>query len=186
MFQFQTGSIKSQIQESFARQGITFQFQTGSIKSEDCIDHRGMYNWFQFQTGSIKRDLSELTEWVLKKFQFQTGSIKSCHALRVMRHVYGFNSKLVRLKGIRMVYVVYSERFQFQTGSIKSVNPPKALQMLSARGFQFQTGSIKRVEDISQSTAEYRFNSKLVRLKAKIVTPALASGVAVSIPNWFD
>ena len=57
---------------------------------------------FQFQTGSIKRKaIFTPVKWLLE-FQFQTGSIKrQVEADNTIVQVSRFNSKLVRLKGIR-------------------------------------------------------------------------------------
>ena len=57
---------------------------------------------FQFQTGAIKRFGGDLLLDVLGMFQFQTGAIKrSANRTPQSLELLGFNSKLVRLKGIR-------------------------------------------------------------------------------------
>ena len=57
-FQFQTGSIKSILQEEYAMVLNEFQFQTGSIRSVLKLGKLIQGYEFQFQTGSIRR-LSE-------------------------------------------------------------------------------------------------------------------------------
>ena len=55
--------------------------------------------------------------------------------------------------------------FQFQIGSIKSMQFDN-LFVISLDVFQFQIGSIKSTRAIKDARIVYRFNSKLVRLKA--------------------
>ena len=118
----------------------------------------------------------------------------------------GFNSKLVRLKGENVLTVADVGRFQFQTGSIKRAYLPSYWQALSCfnsklvrlkvedivsgvnqtRVFQFQTGSIKSDRaDFFDELLFDSFNSKLVRLKARVYFFSFLVK-QVSIPNWFD
>ena len=123
MFQFQTGSIKSELGEvsefnvasfnsklvrlkvsNFAGVWVTgfkFQFQTGSIKSSS----RGTYltitsSMFQFQTGSIKSELGEVSEFNVASFNSKLVRLKvEGGDIYVPDQDSSFNSKLVRLKG---------------------------------------------------------------------------------------
>ena len=54
MFQFHTGSIKSEFDNEFDAMNFEFQFHTGSIKSDFDYDNIDDYDKFQFHTGSIK------------------------------------------------------------------------------------------------------------------------------------
>ena len=101
MFQFQTGSIRRYGLSSRFSALAKFQFQTGSIRSHRHLKGGKASRMFQFQTGSIRRPEPEPEQMDIL--------------------VPSFNSKLVRLEGIQMAYIVYSERFQFQTGSIRRV-----------------------------------------------------------------
>jgi len=78
----------------------------------------------------------------------------------------GFNSTLVRLKGVGRgnAYQLSGIPFQFHTGSIKSVN--RHIDALYQEKFQFHTGSIKRSSHPIRFTRPLpSFNSTLVRLK---------------------
>ena len=54
VFQFHTGSIKSELSNIVHRVDILFQFHTGSIKSDSPRRKRMYLAVFQFHTGSIK------------------------------------------------------------------------------------------------------------------------------------
>ena len=98
-FQFQTGSIKSLLADTGVQAETVFQFQTGSIKRGIvCSTVIFSSGAFQFQTGSIKSFCKIRYNILTKLFQFQTGSIKSRGIPRTAPFVFGFNSKLVRLK----------------------------------------------------------------------------------------
>ena len=98
------------------------------------------------------------------KFQFQTGSIKSAFGSLFSVSNRGFNSKLVRLKGLMQFFAYPATRmFQFQTGSIKSsVAHPHATLV---KWFQFQTGSIKREIHLIDSTGKARFQFQTGSIK---------------------
>ena len=90
----------------------------------------------------------------LSKFQFQTGAIKSLAAAFVC---------------------VCVRPFQFQTGAIKR-NPCGFAYFFNFFLFQFQTGAIKSPTDSKlAATILERFNSKLVRLKAKLAKFSMRS-----------
>ena len=55
---------------------------------------------FQFHSGSIKRLLDVLGEIDVMEFQFHSGSIKSLPLGFVGKRSQGFNSIVVRLKGV--------------------------------------------------------------------------------------
>ena len=79
----------------------------------------------------------------------------------------GFNSTMVRLKEQHSNNTKHpNERFQFHNGSIKSI--PTDSWDRPPRTFQFHNGSIKRMTDkVFEVLREIRFNSTMVRLKAK-------------------
>ena len=80
-----------------------------------------------------------------------------------MANVTGFNSKLVRLKGVGYLEAICSGyQFQFQTGAIKSCHRAESEERGDDK-FQFQTGAIK---------------SSAMRWRAR--------AWGVSIPNWCD
>ena len=146
----------------------TFQFQTGSIKSNlfeivDSDQDAGFNSKLVRLKGKLLIRVRKLT----RKFQFQTGSIKSIASSEPkLCDRSGFNSKLVRLKVACGRSLRFLRLFQFQTGSIKS-----SLRLLSkaamTAAFQFQTGSIKRELATRAIDNDWTgFNSKLVRLKA--------------------
>ena len=145
MFQFHTGSIKSERETIMPLHQCQFQFHTGSIKSaympltsQDRISFNsilvrlkakkpiksptGRYR-FQFHTGSIKSP-----HWGVYGLQFYIGfnsilvRLKVSFRLALLAYIFsGFNSILVRLKvGDRMTYTSQTQQFQFHTGSIKS------------------------------------------------------------------
>ena len=117
--------LKVETNEYYAEVTELFQFQTGSIKSNDrTAERRIRHQKFQFQTGSIKSiSRRDGVGYFLTVFQFQTGSIKRCELCLVFKHGRSFNSKLVRLKEWGSVnYPTPIDVFQFQTGSIKRIS----------------------------------------------------------------
>ena len=102
MFQFQTGSIKRSLLRTRQRtRQVGFNSKLVRLKGE-------MEHWTDTELfASFNSKLVRLKEYAIKSidtrwlFQFQTGSIKSRHGHRqVVRVQIGFNSKLVRLKGL--------------------------------------------------------------------------------------
>ena len=120
---------------------------------------------FQFQTGAIKRlTLTTLILRRAKTFQFQTGAIKSCKNFQNRPHdLFGFNSKLVRLKVAPARLSAFS-KFRFNSKLVRLKGARGGEGAGAASGFQFQTGAIKR-----NSAMRWR-----------------ARSWGVSIPNWCD
>ena len=122
MFQFHTGSIKSDIK---IRRQVRRMFRFNSILVRLKVDFCGRdtheVTLFQFHTGSIKRCAAVAIKDVVRWFQFHTGSIKRVLEMTDTREVnVCFNSILVRLKGYGACGRATSRRwFQFHTGSIK-------------------------------------------------------------------
>ena len=84
----------------------------------------------------------KITKIILKrKFQFQNGAIKRDVAGADHYNDFSFNSKMVRLRVIRVYCKCFFNLFQFQNGAIKSLQP-KELKV-HYRKFQFQNGAIK-------------------------------------------
>ena len=83
-FQFQTGSIKSDVSSTEKIGALRFQFQTGSIKRLHGASLIQSDVEFQFQTGSIKRSSHPIIQSSSFMFQFQTGSIKRLYE----NHIY--------------------------------------------------------------------------------------------------
>ena len=76
-----------------------FQFHTGSIKSQSTTVTPMKEIVFQFHTGSIKSQSTTVTPMKEIVFQFHTGSIKSPNRVaRTVGVICSFNSILVRLK----------------------------------------------------------------------------------------
>ena len=88
-----------------------------------------------------------------------------------------FNSKLVRLKGIHSIQniLAFVTMFQFQTGSIKSLAPILHLYY-SILSFNSKLVRLKARMPTNTRKHYIRFNSKLVRLKVKI---ALTIGACI-------
>ena len=125
----------------------------------------------------------------------------------MIRSIQGFNSILVRLKGICGYCVKrFGISFQFHTGSIKRCGIRSAPRQRNK--FQFHTGSIKRNYDAIAKAADREFqfhtgsikrkpNWKQVRLHRpfQFHTGSIKSQYSdyvfryyeiVSIPYWFD
>ena len=95
-------------------------------------------------------------------FQFQTGAIKRLAETLSLSLDAMFQFQTGAIKSRRRSAPAAGSLFQFQTGAIKSLRC--AVDLIAKHAFQFQTGAIKRVLSL----------------------PALAGGLAVSIPNWCD
>ena len=79
-----------------------FQFQNGSIKAWKDGEKYKATDWFQFQNGSIKAREIVQTRICDEVFQFQNGSIKAiCQHLNMIFSI-SFNSKMVRLKPVKI------------------------------------------------------------------------------------
>ena len=100
---------------------VTFQFQYGAISRRNISSNRSMWASFQFQYGAIS-SLYPLHPWrILYIFQFQYGAISRCFFREVFEYIFNFNSNMVRLVDIGMVWLWYSGfSFQFQYGAISS------------------------------------------------------------------
>ncbi len=97
-------------------------------------------------------------------FQFRNGSIKRSVAVTADTMTLGFNSEMVRLKGLRLSNVIgRGTKFQFRNGSIKRTK----IIIYAREGnlFQFRNGSIKSLSASSASSKVLSFNSEMVRLK---------------------
>ena len=141
---------------------------------------------FQFQTGSIKSGTLKWGQCCLRLFQFQTGSIKSLSASEAAINLFGFNSKLVRLKvtssimgplricscfnsklvrlKVRRQLWVFLIRLSFNSKLVRLKEQLGSSHSTAKTLFQFQTGSIKRIDQLIQTNIT----------------------AYVSIPNWFD
>ncbi len=102
LFQFQNGTIKRIALKYCQEPPHKFQFQNGTIKRADVLIELIETTSFQFQNGTIKREAKKLQQEVKTLFQFQNGTIKSNTATGQCSHSICFNSKMVRLKAIRL------------------------------------------------------------------------------------
>ena len=74
-----------------------FQFQNGSINSQLLLAYIVLRLEFQFQNGSINRGEFEDGKRLIIVFQFQNGSINRPRSWKPPSRFCGFNSKMVRL-----------------------------------------------------------------------------------------
>ena len=90
------------------------------LKGNRSCSVNALASMFQFQTGAIKRAMATRGLICYFEFQFQTGAIKSDKVEEDKDSaLFGFNSKLVRLKVKSAIPSVIGVQFQFQTGAIK-------------------------------------------------------------------
>ena len=118
-------------------------------------------------------------------FQFHNGSIKSSAPLLRLGSLSGFNSTMVRLKG---VYLLQSglTRQRFNSTMVRLKVQPFPKFKTASQLFQFHNGSIKRMQQPSESTLIIScFNSTMVRLKGDYEAEP-REGMDVSIPQWGD
>ena len=127
MFQFQTGSIKSERGSVIQEDIEGFNSKLVRLKVRYLPLHPSAYKSFNSKLVRLKVDPDTLS-YLTITFQFQTGSIKSLpsrNLITVSRSC--FNSKLVRLKVMnRQEPYGHTIEFQFQTGSIKRKTPQHA------------------------------------------------------------
>ena len=71
--------------------------------------------------------------------------------------------------------------FQFQSGAVKVSEDKKRIYVVIK--FQFQSGAVKVTVNNFAAIDRFCFNSKVVRLKWRIVKP-MTSQKDVSIPKW--
>ena len=120
-----------------------FQFHNGSIKRMRIHRTTRRYAGFQFHNGSIKSFTQGVTTTMCCVFQFHNGSIKSriIDELRIENP--GFNSTMVRLKGLKPPQINHSVwSFNSTMVRLKAISAASAVLMILC------------------------FNSTMVRLKA--------------------
>ena len=166
--------------------GFSFNSILVRLKGFIWPDIRLVRVWFQFHTGSIKRKRT-LTQSInfINVFQFHTGSIKSSALPLVCCVQIGFNSILVRLKGMRIHHVDHlllcfnSILVRLKANRHNQINSHVVCFNSILVRLKVQTGRRNAYDD------DTSFNSILVRLKVWILR-VNAARIAVSIPYWFD
>ena len=98
-------------------------------------------------------------------FQFQNGAIERQQAARLSVVTGSFNSKMVRLRENLPLFTGNPPSFQFQNGAIESGQ--RGLCRIALMMFQFQNGAIERTANLVYADRLGRFNSKMVRLRAR-------------------
>ena len=120
----------------------TFQFHYGTIKSKQIEQQWKMWNAFQFHYGTIKRLVTLLPV--------------------MFRHY--FNSTMVRLKGIKRIWILPSCR-NFNSTMVRLKVIRNNNITLRYRQFQFHYGTIKSGFSATHVSSLKYFNSTMVRLK---------------------
>ena len=162
MFQFHTGSIKSEISVLLRDSFTGFNSILVRLKDHKQTPLNCLLPGFNSILVRLKDPFAVYAFSPFFSFQFHTGSIKSSGLSPISKPLRGFNSILVRLK-------------------VSHSNPESR-----AHQFQFHTGSIKRQGYCRHAAAKMLcFNSILVRLKACADAQAISVNL-VSIPYWFD
>ena len=187
IFQFQHGTIESQIGGSRKLLRRVFQFQHGTIESDImcCFCSRISYfnsnmvrlreypenvfrrsaKGFQFQHGTIERGLC-VGEQVLEiVFQFQHGTIERIPTSAALKTAFYFNSNMVRLR-VRTVSSASAQNtvFQFQHGTIESTCPVCALHSNLVISIPTWYDWEKTFANFSLNVL-LNFNSNMVRLR---------------------
>ena len=120
MFQFQSGTIKSEIDEYEKVIFSCFNSNLVRLKVNKVIVMKDFVIKFQFQSGTIKSGNFIRATDLSNEFQFQSGTIK--RNLKAEFHTLpkSFNSNLVRLKAFPPgLGCQRGKWFQFQSGTIK-------------------------------------------------------------------
>ncbi len=186
MFQFHTGSIKSQIPAFLSRNSKLFQFHTGSIKRPHTRQRRLDLSSFNSILVRLKvPPMRRRCKKFLKCFNSILVRLKADTRMSPRRRSTCFNSILVRLKGVSSGTTMSSWReFQFHTGSIKSHPHPSLSKYVDK--FQFHTGSIKSRARHPSRARRYLFQFHTGSIKSVIAFGEIEGNTYVSIPYWFD
>ena len=124
-FQFQTGAIKSTIRKNWSAIRFSFNSKLVRLKVED-VPPSFPTKRFNSKLVRLKDSGVFVAACAADKFQFQTGAIKSVvRRKRRDTKLFGFNSKLVRLKGQRrrITAPAKERRFNSKLVRLKEVVP---------------------------------------------------------------
>ena len=147
-FQFQNGAIERLKFMKTLTTPTCFNSKMVRLREVNRIAHLCYICKFQFQNGAIESKIAtEELPYNSIKFQFQNGAIESKHGNGCSLH---------------------STWFQFQNGAIERFKPVMVFDRNKV--FQFQNGAIEREYQRGIYVTFQRFNSKMVRLRAKILS----------------
>ncbi len=132
---------------------------------------------FQFQNGTIKRQQNHQPVRFYTVFQFQNGTIKRARMTLILSRVFSFQFQNGTIKSLKLdVRKYYPSVFQFQNGTIKRKGSSTTIRR-DVRCFNSKMVRLKAVVLTSLVTYKVGFNSKMVRLKVLQI-------ILVLIDSW--
>ena len=98
LFQFHSGTIRSDAGRVYSAGNGKFQFHSGTIRSPLRRPADAIQKLFQFHSGTIRSGLFESGLSTLVRFQFHSGTIRSLFSTFLRKFRQNFNSTQVRLE----------------------------------------------------------------------------------------